>query len=330
MELPVVDISPFLQTDKTESSADAKKDCAKTLFDACHDTGFLYLKDHGIPSAITDEVLALARSFFLHASEEEKMSIARLDAGVDDGDSARGWQRLGDNVTKGLRDWHEAVDYYREEEGADGPPYKPLLGRNRWPKAPLRLRAAFEDYISRMLELGTAVVRAMGYALDPSREDVFVEQTRRSFWVLRMIGYPPLESSSAALHDGGETGISCGEHTDYGCLTFLLADSTQGALEVRHRSGTWIKADPLPGAFVVNIGDMIERWTNGLWKSTPHRVIHRGVNDWRISVPFFFEPDFDARVKPLTKFAEEAGGLPKYDEVLYGPYLQRKVESNFY
>lgn len=326
--LPVIDISAFLTDDSTTSSFEAKDDCARALYKACFETGFFYLTNHGIPSAVTDEVLDLARSFFLDASEEEKALIARQDAGVGHGDGARGWQRLGENVTQGRRDWHEAVDFYKEQDHG-GPPYKSLLGRNQWPATPPQLRTVFEDYIAQVLKVGTAVVRAMGFALDRDHEEVFVDHTRDSFWTLRMIGYPPLETSSTALN-GDEAGVSCGEHCDYGCLTLLLADSTKGALEVQHRSGSWIKADPLPGAFVVNIGDMMERWTNGLWQSTPHRVIHRGGHDWRISVPFFFEPDYDAVVKPLAPCVELMGGKDKYGEVVYGDFLRKKVESNFY
>lgn len=324
--LPTIDISPFLRS-AVQPSLEARKNCARTLYTACHDAGFFYLTNHGISSTLTTEVLSLARSFFLYASEEEKASIARYDSGEGNRDGARGWQRLGENVTKGRRDWHEAVDLYREEDHG-GPPYKTLLGRNQWPITPSQLRKTYEDYISQLLELGTAVVRAMGYALDPANEDVFVEHTRQSFWVMRMIGYPSLSSNNSLSAD--DRGVSCGEHTDYGCLTLLLTDSTKGALEVQHRSGHWITADPLPGAFIVNIGDMIERWTNGLWKSTPHRVIHRSGQDWRISVPFFFEPDYDAVIQPLKSCVEKTGGKEKYDEVVYGDFLRHKVEGNFY
>jgi isopenicillin N synthase-like dioxygenase len=116
---------------------------------------------------------------------------------------------------------------------------------------------------------------------------------------------------------------------DYGCVTLLLADSTRGALQVLSKSGEWIDADPIEGAFVVNIGDMMERWTNGLWKSTLHRVIHKGSN-YRVSVPFFFEPNYDAIIKPLRRCIELTGGQAQYDEVKYGDHLVGKIRGNFY
>jgi isopenicillin N synthase-like dioxygenase len=110
-----------------------------------------------------------------------------------------------------------------------------------------------------------------------------------------VIGYPPLPASFDT-----DTGISCGAHTDYGCLTFLLADPTPGALQVEAKDGSWIPADPVPGAFVVNIGDIIDTLTGHQYKSTYHRVIHRGEN-YRVSIPFFFEPMRDMVIKPFAE-----------------------------
>lgn len=125
-----------------------------------------------------------------------------------------------------------------------------------------------------------------------------------------------------------DEGISCGEHTDYGCLTILNQDDTRGALQVKAKSGEWINADPIEGCFVINIGDMINNWTNDLYKSTLHRVIHKGDN-YRISVPFFFEPDFDAIIEPLASCVEKSGYPAKYSKVMYGDHLYSKVSNNF-
>jgi isopenicillin N synthase-like dioxygenase len=94
------------------------------------------------------------------------------------------------------------------------------------------------------------------------------------------------------------------------------------------KSGEWISADPVPGCFVINIGDMINNWTNDLYKSTLHRVIHKGSN-YRISVPFFFEPSFDAVIKPLEKCVKESGKAPIYEPIMYGDHLLSKVTNNF-
>jgi isopenicillin N synthase-like dioxygenase len=222
----------------------------------------------------------------------------RKKVGVGNGDGARGWQPVRDNMTGGKSDWQEAVDMYREPDqtenaqSSEGPPYDLLMGKNLWPQRPKALRYTYEDYVANMLQLGEAVCTAMGAALGAD-DGVFTRHTKKSFWGMRLIGYAPIPdpgSFTAANDDGG---ISCGEHTDYGCVTLLLTDDVKGALQVKSASGSWINADPIPGAFVVNIGDMMERWTNGLWRSTTHRVVHRG-DTFRVSVPFFYEPDFHA------------------------------------
>ena len=240
------------------------------------------------------------------------------------------------------------------KRGKRGPPYEWLMGPNLWPAEETTgleeirgFRECYEEYVGRMLELGTAVVWAMGVGLGLQDSEVFVRATARSWWVMRAIGYPPLPppppprpsaTSSAAAGeekedkdgDGDEGSLSCGAHTDYGCLTLLLADPTPGALQVQSPSepGTWINADPIPGAFVVNIGDMMERWTNGLYKSTRHRVVHRAEN-FRVSVPFFFEPDFDALVEPLGECVRACGGARRFGGVRYGEHLLGKVRGNF-
>jgi isopenicillin N synthase-like dioxygenase len=122
---------------------------------------------------------------------------------------------------------------------------------------------------------------------------------------------------------------------DYGCLTILNTDETTGALQVMSKSGIetltsgeWINADPLEGAFVINIGDMINVWTNGLYKSTLHRVIHT-KQSYRISVPFFYEPSFDSVITPLPNCVKMTGGEEVYKQVVYGDHLLSKVSNNF-
>jgi isopenicillin N synthase-like dioxygenase len=230
----------------------------------------------------------------LSSSIEEKNAIVRNKVRVDNGDGTRGRQLARDNMTGGKRDWQEAVDFYREEDSQKSPPYEFLQGKNLWPQRPAELKQIYEKYVNSILNLGEVLMLAMGTTLEEGNEEVFVRHTRKSFWGMRLIGYAPIPKPDAIPPEQKDDGISCGVHTDYGCVTFLLQDSTKGALQVKSTSRDWINTDPIRGAFVVNVGDMMERWTNGLWKSTVHRLIHRG-EDFRVSVPFFFEPDFNAK-----------------------------------
>ena len=325
--LPIIDISAFLAPNSLKAT---RLECAKKLATACSTTGFFYLIGHGIPISTTDQIIGLARRFFLESSDEDKARIARCSP--PQGDGARGYQKIGENVTKGLQDFHEAIDFYRELEDDGGkPPFELLKGVNLWPEYPKELKNTYLEYLDEVKRVATAVVLAMGMALGLGDEEFFVKHTRESFWVMRMIGYPGLNSLVPNVDDDLER-FSCGEHTDYGCLTLLLADETPNALQVHPASspeGTWITANPIPGAFVVNIGDMMERWTNGIWRSTRHRVIHKSDN-YRVSVPFFFEPDWNATVEPLDECVRRCNNQRIGDAVVYGDHLVGKVRGNFY
>ncbi|KAJ3092141.1 hypothetical protein HK102_010421 [Quaeritorhiza haematococci] len=357
LALPIIDISPFLASSedvKKDPSApaaaasyieQAKKATGELIDKACREVGFFYLTGHGIPEEDLQEVRQLARDFFaLPLEEKEEISIAKTD-------KARGFQRLGQNITKYAKDWHEAIDLYAPV----GPDHtlikknlKVLTGTNPWPRNPPNFKDKFEAYVEKMKRLGLATMRAiaMGLKLDEHFFDPFMTD---SFWVMRIIGYPPLQSGK---ENSDNVGVSCGEHTDYGCLTLLNTDETTGALQVMSKSGEWINADPVPGAFVVNIGDMLNNWTNDLYKSTLHRVIHT-KSSYRVSIPFFYEPSFDAVIEPLDVCIKECAerqkkeasqqasshqaedglyhvvDVKRYKPVVYGEHLVSKVSSNF-
>ncbi|KAK1085773.1 hypothetical protein LTR48_004230 [Friedmanniomyces endolithicus] len=142
-----------------------------------------------------------------------------------------------------------------------------------------------------MQGLGRAVIEALALALGVDAK-LSVSRVDKAFWQLRMIYYDGHDSRFPA-----KAGI--GEHTDFGILTFLLADSTKHSLQVRSKTGDWISADPIEGAFLCNLGDMLAEWTRGAYKSTAHRVVHNSDTP-RVSIPFFFDPNWDAFVEPVT------------------------------
>ncbi|KAF7365225.1 Oxoglutarate 3-dioxygenase [Mycena venus] len=332
--LPIINIAPWLpqNTDNT-----AREAISKALHAACLEFGFFYLDiSEYVDPAVADELATLARQFFaLPQEEKDKISLSNQD-------HARGYQRLKENVTNGKADNHEGLDFYRPVENPDKS--RPLWGENQFPSIP-DFKDKYEAWVEKMKALGLIVMEAMALGLGMTPEEWLElrSQVDDSFWVMRAIGYPPLPNDS--------DGFSCGAHKDYGCLTFLYADPTPSALQVFLRQtggsvvpdaaglpaeqgaeeGIWINADPLPGCVVCNIGEMWEIWTNGLYKSTLHRVVHRSSN-YRVSVPFFFEPNFDARVKPLAaanRIQGTTGTVPDKQPVVYGEFLMAKVGNNF-
>ncbi|KAH7909025.1 Clavaminate synthase-like protein [Hygrophoropsis aurantiaca] len=338
-ELPIIDISPYMDRDGADDSA--RLATSEALHDACVNYGFFYLDiSKFINSEESEELARLAREFFALPQEvKDKISIRNQD-------HARGYQRLKENVTNGKADNHEAIDFYKSVERPDRT--RPLWGENQWPEVP-EFRPRYTQWIEKMKMLGMLVMEAMAVGLGMTTEewDDLRNQVDDSFWVMRIIGYPPLPND----HDG----FSCGAHKDYGCLTLLYADPTRSALQVFLRQsgddaseaddlpseqdteqGTWINADPIPGCIVCNIGEMWEIWSNGLYKSTLHRVIHKSSN-YRVSIPFFFEPNFAANVAPLSAALRIQGkdsveGLTDgkaYSPVVYGDFLLSKVSENF-
>ncbi|KAJ7044108.1 hypothetical protein C8F04DRAFT_689538 [Mycena alexandri] len=335
MSLPIIDIAPYLGDNHDVA---ARKATSEALHSACLQFGFFYLDiSKYVDPAVPEELTTLARQFFeLPQQEKDKLSLSNQD-------HARGYARLKENVTNGKADNHEGLDFYRPVEEPDKS--RPLWGKNQFPDQVPAFREKYEAWVDKMKALGLIVMEAMavGLGMTPDEWQELRSQVDDSFWVMRAIGYPPLPNDS--------DGFSCGAHKDYGCLTFLYADPTPSALQVflqqptataspdttglpaeqGAQEGIWINADPIPGCMVCNIGEMWEIWTNGLYKSTLHRVVHRSSN-YRISVPFFFEPNFNALVQPLAaakRIQGAAGGLSERKSVVYGDFLMAKVGNNF-
>ncbi|CAI5931795.1 unnamed protein product [Closterium sp. NIES-64] len=260
---------------------------------------------------LVDDAREVGREFFALA-DEAKNEIALSKSPI-----FRGYQRLGENITQGRRDMHEAIDLYREHP-ADHPLVlsgKPLHGPNPWPSRPEHFRPVIEEYVTRMKALGRTVLRGMAMGLHLPLDTFEHGRADDPFWVIRVIGYPPLSA-----HD--TESLSWSSHF---CESGSWDHSPTG--QVKNKAGEWVDAPPVPGSFVVNIGDMLKLWTNGLYQPTPHRVVNRS-RTFRVSVPFFYEPNFDARVEPLDALVKTTGPS-RLEPVVYGDHLCKKVFSNF-
>ncbi|KAF6143955.1 hypothetical protein GIB67_017563 [Kingdonia uniflora] len=324
------DISPLLAKSNDPNMGEDPGVCqvVKQLDQACKEAGFFYVKGHGIPDSLVKNARDVTNLFF-HHPYEEKLKIKMSEA-----TGFRGYQRIGENVTKGKPDIHEAIDCYKEVmPGMYGDLGKALEGSNKWPDNPSSFNSVMEEYInlltgmvSRLRYLSRNIMRGIALALGGLPDEFGGERAGDPFWVMRLIGYPGVSDSkgSAML----ENDIGCGAHTDYGLLTLVNQDDEIPALQVKNRSGEWIWAVPIPGTFVCNIGDMLKIWSNGLYESTLHQVINNSPK-YRVSVAFFYEPNFDAVVKPLEFCKQKTGGIDKFERAIYGEHLVRKVLTNF-
>ena len=282
---------------------------------ACRSTGFFYVSGHGVSPTLRSDLDSAARKFFsLPENEKREIEMAR------GGRAWRGWFPVGGELTSGEADLKEGLYFGTEEP--PGP--LPLHGPNLFPLQVPSLRPLVLAYLDELTRVAQDVLRGVALSLGLAEDYFAAGYTANPTVLFRIFHYPP----------AGDLGWGVGEHTDYGLLTLLLQDDN-GGLQV-HTPDGWIDAPPLPDTFVCNIGDMLERLTNGWYRSTPHRVRNTSGRD-RLSFPFFFDPDFSAEVPPLpARAAVSADGHRRWDgqsplafEGTYGDYLTAKVAKVF-
>lgn len=317
--LPVIDVSTLLDPGPLPSSSPV----AGQIETACREHGFFYVTGHGIDPRLLARLDAASRRFFALPSSE------KLEIAMEHGGRAwRGFFPLGAELTSGRPDRKEGLYFGTELPGDDARVRAglPLHGGNLFPRQVPELRPVVLEYLDALTGLGQAVMRGVALSLGLPGDYFATGYTRDPTILFRVFHYPP------AAPAAGDWGV--GEHTDYGLLT-LLAQDDNGGLQVRTPDG-WIDAPPVPGAFVCNIGDMLDRLTGGWYRSTPHRVLNTSGRD-RLSFPFFFDPEFTAEVPPLPRrTAADRDERPRWDGQdlraftgTYGDYLLGKVAKVF-
>ncbi|MEQ1788636.1 MAG: 2-oxoglutarate and iron-dependent oxygenase domain-containing protein [Acidimicrobiales bacterium] len=316
--MPVIDVAPLV-TGQGDPGA-----VAEAIDTACRAHGFFYISGHGVPQDLQQQLDHAARAFFARP-EAEKAAIA-MDRG---GRAWRGWFPFEGELTSGRPDRKEGI-YFGAELPTTDPRVAagtPLHGPNLFPSERGELRTAVLAYLDAMTQLGHAVLRGIALGLGLDADWFHAHLTSDPLVLFRIFRYPP-EGRLQAPNWG------VAEHTDYGLLTILRQDDL-GGLQVHAPTG-WIDAPPLPGTFVCNLGDMLERMTGGRYRSTPHRVRNTGDGD-RLSFPFFLDPSWDAEVLPVPLAGEgaaEARARWDGEDVLaftgtYGQYLLGKVGRVF-
>lgn len=307
-QLPVISVAGLGSDDIS-----VRRRTARTLGDACRQEGFFYVTDHGIPAELVASVFTNARRLFaLPGDIKETLSIKRSPHN-------RGYIAMEDeklNPDAGAD--HKEAFNIGTDLPADHPDViagKPFRGVNFWP--PLEgWREQVLNYFNACLELGRTLHR--GFSLDLGLpEDFFARHLSRPIATLRMLRYPA-SAGQVSREDGG-----AGTHTDYGNITILATDGVAG-LEVLNRKGEWIQAPSIPGAFVVNIGDCLMRWSNDTYVSTPHRV--RPPQQERYSVAFFLEVNPESLVDPRDVMPEQT---PKYEPITCADYLASRLNATY-
>jgi isopenicillin N synthase-like dioxygenase len=305
--VPTIDLEPFRLGSARDRAA-----VALEVRRACEEIGFLTISGHGVPPSVVASTYDTSRGFF-DLPDEAKRSLAAAEELVPGLPVYRplGGERLGATAgAEATADLKESLDWGPELPGV------------AWPAAPTGLRPAWEAYYAAMVELAETLVRAFALALELP-EDAFVSHFDERSSSMRVIDYPPPQVEPAA----GQ--LRAGAHRDYGCLTILRIEDAPGGLQVQTPDGTWNDVRPASDTFVVNIGDLMARWTNDRWVSTLHRVAwpprETRSESRRQSLVFFHNP----RAVAIIEAIPGVGGEPRYEPIAAGDYIVSKARAAF-
>jgi len=283
--LPILDISHYL----SDPTGIEGQKFVEQLLTTCHESGFFYLVGHGVDQSCDNQILQIARKFFdLPLAEREAIAIGRSP-------HFRGYTLLKNERTNGRVDWRDQIDIGPEEPAPDmldgDPPWKQLSGPNQWPPGLPSMPGHVQSWMEQIQPLGLALMRALADGLGQGAHFFDARMTPNPYTRVKIIRYPSLPEEE---RDGQGLGL----HHDSGVLTFILQDETPG-LQVMSE-GKLVDVDCLPGAYVVNLGEMMQSATSGYLKATKHQVISPPAGKQRLSVAYFMNPRLDATFEPLT------------------------------
>ena len=300
-----MDISPLIKGENSTA-------VASQLHAASQSPGFIYVKGHGIPPQVIDQARSAAYQFF-HQSEASKANIT-VSAGH------RGWLRQGaakmhDDAKADLK---ESFIWGYQDETGQTPTDHDLRGPNQWPKSVPALEPAAMAYFQHAHQVAFQLLKGCAISLG-LKEDFFVKSCQQPLSRASFVYYPSQPQDA----DSEQFGVAA--HTDFGVLTVLCQDDV-GGLEVETADGEWIAAPPVDGTLVINVGDLLARWTNGSYKSTPHRVTNRSGRE-RLSLVLAFDPDPHTMIDARDIYGPDS--QPQYDPITCGDYLTWRFEKAF-
>jgi len=308
--LPIIDLSAPLAGDSTATAA-----VAREINAACLTHGFFYIRNHGVPDAIIDRTVEQAKLFFRQPIEEKLKAKVNM--------RHRGFNALGDALMYGAEkpDYKEffSIGLELPEDDPDVLAGQALRGPNNWPPGKPDFRAALSAYYDALGTCGSVLLRCVALSLGVA-PDFFVDKYRKRLQRTQIIYYPPQPPTL------GDNQFGLAAHTDFGCITLLWQDDN-GGLEVHDRAAdTWIPAPPIPGTLVINVGDLLGRWTNDRYASTPHRVRNTSGRE-RFSIATFYDPDYTATVDPRML------GIPDaechYEATSAGEHILGRIQRSF-
>ncbi|KAI3716076.1 hypothetical protein L6452_23141 [Arctium lappa] len=310
--IPQIDLSPLLNS---SSATGNLEDLVAEVRDACKNWGFFQVINHGVPIESREKVMSAAKRFFDQAIEE-KRKVRR--------DEANPLGYYDTEHTKNIRDWKEVFDFTVEVPTMIPASHDPDDEQiteypNQWPHHPPELREACEEYVKDVQKLSFKLLELISLSLNlpANRLEPFFSKDQTTF--VRLNHYPPCLAPDLAL--------GVGRHKDAGALTILAQDDV-GGLEVKRKTdGEWIFVNPTSNAFIINVGDIIQVWSNDTYESVEHRVRVNSTRE-RFSIPFFVNPAHYTIVEPLAELIDEQNPA-KYKAYNWGKFFVTRKLSNF-
>lgn len=309
-QVPVLDALPILDLSRLDQGPEARRQFEQELLKVTHEIGFFYLTGHGISDDEIGEAFEESRRLFA-LPQEDKDAIEMAKSA-----QFRGYTRAGGEVTRGKVDWREQIDIGAERalvDDPDAPEYMRLDGPNLWPEALPTFRERFTRWEAHCVHIGRRLMSAWAVALGSPADTFESAIGKRPSTLTKVVRYPGRE----------ERGQGVGAHKDPGMLTMLMIEPDKGGLQVEY-NGEWVDVPPIKGAFVINIGELLEYATDGYLKATVHRVVTPKAGEERLSIPFFFNPALDAefpKIELPEEFAANAPGVTQDpDNVIYGTF----------
>ena len=301
--IPIIDIGPL-----RDGSAELR--VAREIHEASREVGFLYIRNHGIDAELIGKAYRMGLAFF-HQSDEVKreVTISRDHRGY----LRPGTSKMHDDATADLKE-----SFVWGHDFPASPCNRPLQGGNQWPVSMPGLRPLLERYLLAASDVARHVLRGCALGLGLSAE-TFLQTTSRPLSRASLTYYPPQPDTL------GPEVFGVSPHTDFGVLTVLRQDEV-GGLQVQDYEGEWLAAPPVPETLVVNVGDLLERWSNSKLRSTPHRVINRSGRE-RLSIVLAFDPDFDTLIDPSVSCTSSE--TPGHDPIACGDYLVSRMARAF-
>jgi isopenicillin N synthase-like dioxygenase len=311
--LPIIDISGL-----SSSKLADRKAVAAELRAACLDKGFFYITNHGVSERLIDDVFNEAAAFFA-LPVEEKAAVDKAKSKANRGYEPLWGQTLEAGAPPDLKEGY----YIGPEHRPDDPRVLAGMfnhGPNQWPAQRPNFQPVMEAYRDVMIALAGRMMRGLALSLDVA-EDYFAHYCIDANSLVRLLHYPPQPANAKPGQKGA------GAHSDFGGITLLRQDNVGGLQVWDQASDGWIHADPVSGTYVVNLGDMIARWTNDRYRSTVHRVVNTSGKQ-RYSVPFFYTGNYAHKVECIPTCLA-SGEKPKYPPTTVEAHMREMYRRTY-